>query len=436
MRRTLERARARLALAALLRSATWAIVAAAVLGAALVAGVRLGALPFPADGRLFGLPAAVWAIGGALVAGICVVVAAWRRTPGIAWTARVVESHFGLSERLSTSLELGERDDAVAEALRVDAELHARALDLRGFAAPRISRVQSWSSVAGLTLLAVACLAPLPRGGAAIEAGGAPAPTADAPDRGVGDPTRLPIIGDLPTMTVPETRASAGGPRADDRVAAAPDVMTQGDAGTTGAPRQTAALGQFAQTVPGDAQASVVERQRDDASDMLRASAEAAGRQQPPVAGAEPLAPSLRNDGSTNPSYGPASTRDQELRDYARRRESAAAPGGGGGEPVALADAAVAGDATAGYEDGGGGALPVPPEPSSDLDIPDVTDPSGRRVRVERLPDAPDQTGGDQTVTLVEFIGRDEPSVSRVPPALADLDLLRRYRSAAGGANQ
>lgn len=430
MRRTLERARTRLFLTALVRCSSWAFAGAALVGAGLVAATRLGVLPLPADGRWLGLPPAVAAVGAALLVAVGVAAAAWRRTPGLAGTARAVERHFGLSERLSTSLELGERRDAVAEALRADADARASALTLRGFAAPRVSRRQGWSLVAGSALLAAALLAPLSSGGAGVEAviGGEPGTGVGAAHG--GDLTRI-GIDDLLATVAGEAGANAREPRSDER-AGAQDVRTGGNAGVTGTSRETGVASQLTATAP----ANAVERQRDDVSDALRAAAEAAGLQQPPAVGTEPAAPSLRNDGSTNPSYGAASTRDQELRDYARRRESAAAPGGGGGEPVALADAAVAGDATAGYEGGGGEALPGAPQRTNELDIPDVTDPSGRRVRVERLPDAPDPTGLDQPAAWVEFVAGDEPRVSRPPSYPDDLDLLRRYRSLTGAGGQ
>ena len=429
MRRVLERARTRLFLAALVGCAGWALAAAALVGAGLGALTRLGVLP-PTDGRWLGLPSVGVALGAALLVAIGVGVAAWRLTPALAGAARALERHFGLAERLNTGLEPGGRRDAVAQALRADADAHASALRLRGFAPPRVSRRQGSSVAAGAALLAAALLVPLPSRseGTAATAGGVPG--TDVRSSGGGDPTRI-RIEDLLTSVLGEAGASAREPRSDESQDAR-DARTAGDAGVAGTARQTGAASLAAATAP----ANAVERQRDDVSEALRAAAESAGRQQPPLAGAEPAAPSLRNDGSTNPSYGAASTRDQELRDYARRRESAAAPGGGGGEPVALADAAVAGDATAGYEGGGGAVLPGTPGSTNELDIPDVTDPSGRRVRVERLPDAPDVAGLDQAAAWVEFVAGDEPRVSRPPSDPGDLDLLRRYRALTGAAGR
>ncbi|MBX3142062.1 MAG: hypothetical protein KF875_15005 [Trueperaceae bacterium] len=430
MRRTLERARARLFLTALVRCSGWALAGAALVGAGLVAATRLGVLPLPADGWWLGLPTVAAAVGAALLVAVGVAAAALRLTLGLAGAARAVERHFGLSERLSTSLELGERRDAVAEALRADADAHASALTLRGFAPPRLSRRQGAALLAGSALLAIALLAPLPSGAPGVDAviGGEPA-AGVAADHGA-DLARV-RIDDLLMTVAGEAGASAREARSDES-AGPRDGGTAGNTGVTGAERQTGVASLPATAAP----ANAVERQRDDVSDALRAVAEAAGRQQAPPVGTEPAAPSLRNDGSTNPTYGAASTRDQELRDYARRRESAAAPGGGGGEPVALADAAVAGDATAGYEGGGGEGLPGAPQRTSELDIPDVTDPSGRRVRVERLPDAPDLAGLDRTAAWVEFVAADEPRVSRPPSYPDDLDLLRRYRSLAGAVGQ
>src|SRR5690606_14112707 len=122
---------------------------------------------------------------------------------------------------------------------------------------------------------------------------------------------------------------------------------------------------------------------------------------------------------------------DQELREYARRREAGSNPGGGGGDQAALADAAVAGDATAGYEGGAGSVLPEAPADVTDVEQENVTDASGRRVTAERLPNAIDVPAADGPVGAADWGPSDEPPVAREPFTAADRDLLLRYHQPA-----
>lgn len=410
----LRRARARLLLAGLVRCAGWAAVAFAAAAAAVGAAVRW----YP------GVPTVPLLLAALGLAVVGAVVCGLRLTPDSVATARALERHFGLQERLSTSLEVAGRRGAMAEALREDAAAHARALDLAGFARPRLGRTQVAATACAAVLAGLAWLAPTGSGAGRLAQVAPDGPAAGATEA-VAAPrellTRLPAGAEL-TATAPAVDP-------DERTNARPS--TPRDGAGSAAPTASRAAATRAAATPPTLDVS------ESPSNVERGQAEAGTTLAPPAGEGPPSAPrdaaelpTARNDGSTNPQPQQAGTRDQELREYARHREAAADAGGGGGEPVAMVDAAVAGDATAGAGEGAGQPLPQPAAGGEELSMPDVTDPSGRRVTVERLPDDVDPTGLDAAPAAVSFASGDEPTVSRALETPANLELLRRYFTA------
>lgn len=420
MLKRLRKARTRLYLAELARASAWTLAVLALAASAFVLSSRL---------NLFTLPPLIAELAAVLVCAVAALVA-WRKTPDLPGTARAVERHFGLDERLSTSLELGGRHDALAEALRVDAEQHAEGLTLVGFGAPRLSRLQGWALAAAAVTTLVAMFVPLR----------SPSAPASATGQSTGAPGSAPATAQQEFVRQAVAQVQAAAPAS----SAAQDVRTNKGPGATRQPTEGGSPVPASATVAGasagavsDTTPTTVERVLDEVGAAVSGAPSSANRpaSATPLDGDAPL--SARNDGSTNPSYNQPSARDQELRDYGRRRELASNPGGGSGDPVAMVDAAVAGDATAGFEGAAGNTLPAGPGASLELDVPSVTDASGRRVRLERLPDDLDTTGIGAAPTWVEFVAAPEPIVSRPEAAAAaDLEFLSRYRTPSEAARE
>lgn len=384
-----------------------------VLWALWLSAVRMGLV----ERASLGWPA--WAVAAVLA----LLASAWmarRRTPGLGGVARMAERRLGLDERLSTALELGDRSDALALALREDTE--AKAADLvrpRELAPLRPGPAQAWSLAAGAAALAVALVAPLP---SARELSVERVPEGA---RGVvaGDTFIRQLLDD--PASILSTAAGGASSAAEPRQPTGRGGSSAGGAQEVGASTSTPIGALSAESVP------ATDARRPAAAGGSPEASQPAGAARADAPSELPLPPPLggRNDGGTNPGYPQASTRDQELREYARRQEAAA--GAGGGEPVAMVDAAVAGDATAGY--GGSEATPPPRAAGAtdDLAIESVTDPSGRRVRVERLPDelTPPAAGAAQEAAAWSPV--EEPLVTREATPVADMELLRRYHGAA-----
>lgn len=408
---TLRRARARLYLAALVRVGGWAGAAFAVFCAAVGVAAR-NAAHFPA------LPTVLVAFGAA---GAATLWAASRLTPDLTGTVRALDRHFELAERLSTSLEVTHRHDALASALRADAAARIAALDLRGFVRPRLRLAQAAALTVAVALVGWAWLGPAIGGAGPLAAERADAAAPSAPRALL---THLPASVEraaLPSSTQP------GAPRRGAREGAEQGAPPPGDgaARTTATPPAAAvapALPTTTTTPP-----AFIDRPQGEPG-TTSAAARAPGEERQAAGRDAAELPTARNDGSTNPRPEQASSRDQELREYARHREAAGDSGGGGGEPVAMVDAAVAGDATA---DLAGGAAPPPPGAgaAADLNVPDEADPAGRRVRVERLPDDPAGAGLDLPPPPVAFARTEEPAVTRARVDDADVEFLHRYRA-------
>lgn len=411
---TLRRARARLYVAALVRVGGWAGAAFAVFCAAVGVAAR-NAAHFPA------LPTVLVAFGAA---GAVTLWAAARLTPDLTGTARALDRHFELAERLSTSLEVTHRHDALAAALRADAAARIAALDLRGFVRPRLRLAQAAALTVAVALVGWAWLGPAIGGAGPLAAERADTAAPSAPRALL---THLPASVEraaLPSSTQP------GAPRREARQGAGQDAPRPGDgaARTTATPSAAAVAPALPTTTP----PTFIDRPQGEPG-TTPAAARAPGEERQAASRDAAELPTARNDGSTNPRPEQASSRDQELREYARHREAAGDSGGGGGEPVAMVDAAVAGDATA---DLAGGAAPPPPGAgaAADLNVPDEADPTGRRVKVERLPDDPAAVGLDLPPPPVTFALTGEPTVTRARVDDADVELLRRYRASGEGA--
>lgn len=342
---------------------------------------------------------------------------AWRRTPDLPATARLAERHFGLDERLSTSLEV-DALNPLAAALRRDAQAHAAQLRPRRLVRLRPTLRQASALLGGATLLLLSLLLPLPAASARLLAGPAarPVPPAGAAGTALAAPE---FLRQLPVATAQEARAATAvqpSTRQPATTPAAPAAVAGTDASQRATVRDAPAL-----EAPSGEQPRQLERQAGSDPALPGAPRGDAAGEPPPAA----AAPTARNDGSTNPTYGQASSRDQELREYAKRREATASPGGGG-DPVALADASVAGDATAGYDQAGAPPPPAPQAAADELDVGGVTDADGRRVTLERLPDQPGAVEAG-TPGVTAWTQRTEPPVARRPLGAADIQLLRRY---------
>lgn len=364
-----------------------------------------------------------------VTAAAAVAAATFRRTPSLVDAARALERLLPLEERLSTSLAVEGRADPLAVALRHDAAELAGSVSLRGLLRPRVNRAQFvtlavvallaggavlWPTLTGAPQLATGsgdgAVEPsghaadyaliLPRAGADATADGAPAAAAVREARRPEAPLR---------EATPSGTGAASAPR--------------GTAGTTADARAVAAAREVDSPLLGEVADAAASQGRRDGAAPNRPSGDT-----PP--------PSARNDGGTNPRYDQAAGRDQELRELARRREAAGDSGGGSGEPIAMVDASVAGDATAADGDGSGTPLPLPGQGRDEVSVPTITDPSGRRVRLERLPEDVDLSGLYAADGQLEFRTAQEPTVSRERVSVDESDLLRSYREAlqaAGG---
>lgn len=410
----LRAARRRLLLARLLRAWAQALAVLAWVGALLLLTARLApTLPLPAPWH------AALALALALAAGALI---AWRGAPDLSAVARLAERRFALDERLSTSLELAGRRDPVAQALHADAEAAAARVEPARLAPLLPGRGVGAALLSGVLALAGAVL--LPGFGAAEPPSALSARTDGAPAAPEA------FVRELLDRHAPE--AAGAGPALTTSTASAPR-----EAGArTAAARSTAApvtsASPTARSATSASEAALVERAGEARGAELVTGAGATSDAAPPAGEASRL--DARNDGSTNPSYAAASARDQELREYARRRQAAGDPGGGGGgDQVAMADAAVAGSATAGFEGEGALALPAAPDRSDALELPAITDASGRRVTLDRLPDELAPVVSGAAPGALAWPGLEEPPVSRDALSPADVELLRRYH-APGGA--
>ncbi len=408
----LRAARRRLFLHALLRHLAGALAVAAWGIALLTASSRLWPATF---GSWWLVP---WAGAAALVLAVLFAVRlAGRRTPDLVGVARRAERRFGLDERLSTSLELQEGEGALVSALHADAESAAQRLDPRQLTSLRPTPLLTTALVAGLLASVGAGLLP--------ERTEASAPTAAAggAEQGVtaDGGAFIQELLDLHAPSVTTAPAGAQSATATQREATVAGTAAQPSGG---APNQQASVGSGLATAP----AALVERASDASGDAVQASAAGRTADAAPPAEEAPRA-QVRNDGSTNPSFAAASSRDQELREYARRRQVGSDPGGGGGgDQVAMADAAVAGSATAGL--GGEEAALLPVVEGGDapaLELPAVTDVSGRRVTLERLPDDVTAAVSANAPSGLNWPAMEEPPVRREALGSDDLDLLRRY---------
>lgn len=429
MLQLLNRVRVRLALRTFVRMVAMCVVGVAVSATAL-ALLRWPAVPVPE-----------WLIGPqavGLAMAACVAVSgvlAWRRTPGLVEAARVVERRVDLAERLSTSIEFADSSDPLAVALRSDAEARTADLDPRRVV-PIVPgrRLTAWL----VSCVVVASAAQfLPRSAVRTVDTAAVSPvsvgeTATAEgndfiqqllDASAQVPSVPPPVARRNALSDSELQASSPQTRS---IATDQAPATTGQAATVAA----GAVSSLEQTATSAVSAQLVDRAADLGGALTAA--------QPPSSAPAVTAPATevsrvdpRNDGTTNPNYNQAAARDQELREHARRRQAGSNPGGGDGDQVAMADAAVAGSATAGFESQGGlDALPSPADGApNNLNLPDITDSSGRRVTLERLPDVvvdalpgwlPGTTGWAPGI---------EPVVTHDVMLQHELELLRRYNT-------
>lgn len=438
MLQLLSRVRRRLTLRTFVRAVAACFVGLAGLLVALLLLVWLGA-------AVPGWLASPLSWGAALVLAVAACAgAAWRRLPTQLDAARVVERSAGLAERLSTSVEVAGRPDPLAVALRADAEERLRGVEARRVVPLTLGRGTSRWLLGSLSVLAavvgVVRLVPPPQ----VVAGGVGARP------GVGELSEGTVQGadfiqQLLATSTPEVRPSTANTS---RRNALPDDELQALATQQGgaqerpagtsvqqAPAVSGAAVAPDRTVTAAMEANLVDRAVDLGPVTGAAQPQSSAPPATPPGGeAVPLSP--RNDGTTNPSYNQAAVRDQELREYARRRQAGGGPGGGDGDQVAMADAAVAGSATAGFD--GGGAGEPPPLPGAgdpeELDLPDITDSSGRRVTLERLPDLAVDVPLGWLPGSGDWSPGVEPAVSHELVLETDLDLLRRYNTP--GADQ
>ncbi len=413
----LRAARRRLFLRSLLRALAGALALLAWGAALLTAAARLW------PGTYLGRWPDPWLGVAALAIAVTTAVAlAVRRTPDLAGVARRADRHFGLDERLSTSLESRGRQGALASALHADAETAAQRVDPRGLAPLRPGPVMAAALLTGLLAAVGAAWLPERTAGsapaaAALEGKGGTAAAGGAFIQELLD-LHAPESATAPAGTEPSNTASreAAGAGATERAPGA-------------APGQRASVG----SAPATSQAALVERTTDASGAAMDAPAAGRTADATPPADEPPRA-QVRNDGSTNPSYAAANSRDQELREYARRRQAGSDPGGGGGgDQVAMADAAVAGSASAGF--GGEGeapALATAGRSAAALELPGVTDVSGRRVTLDRLPDEVAAVVSANAPSGLSWPRLEEPPVRRPALSPEDLDLLRCYHRPEG----
>lgn len=434
MLQLLNRVRVRLALRTFVRMVALCVVGVAVSATAL-ALLRWLAVPVPE--WLIGLPA----VGLAMAACVAVSgVLAWQRTPGLVEAARVVERRADLAERLSTSIEFAESSDPLAVALRSDAETRSADLDPRRVVPIMPGRrLTSWL----VGCVVVASAAQLLPGSAvrAVDTASAVSPVSVRESATAEGNDFIQQLLDAsvqsPSVPPPATRRNA---LSDSELQASSlqtrSITTDQAPATTGQAATVAAgtASSLEQTATGAVSAQLVDRAADLGGALTAA--------QPPSSAPAATAPATevarvdpRNDGTTNPNYNQAAARDQELREHARRRQAGSNPGGGDGDQVAMADAAVAGSATAGFESQGGlDALPSPAEGAkNDLNLPDITDSSGRRVTLERLPDVVMEALPGWLPGTTAWAPGIEPVVTHDVMLLHELELLRRYNTPETG---
>ena len=392
-------------------------------------GARVGlALPGWVSGWVTWLVAAsVLALTSAFVA--------WRRAPTLLAVARLADHRLGLAERLSTSLEVEGRTDALALRLRADAEAHAERVRPAALVSPGPTRTAvvwlAGAALFGAGKFVLPLGVPADRVAAAEVAGQEGAVT--------GAPTANAFIRDLLTEAAPrpvttpvERRNALSDEQLQELSVRGPSEATARPAGQVSAAGVPVAPLSVAEQQALDPEARLVDRPA--ATDPVTAAADAAPGASAARAG-DPNAPlsvvDPRNDGTTNPNYNQAAARDQELREYARRREAGQGPGGGDGDQVAMADAAVAGSATAGFEDAAAEGAPMPaPAAQSELSLSDMTDSSGRRVALERLPDEIDAVPADWRPQVAAWAPLTEPPVSHDLMLASETELLQRYYGA------
>lgn len=415
LKQTRQRYRLQLFLSTLARS----LAVLASLLACLLLGARFG-LPDLLGTR----PAALMLAALAPAAVLFSLWFAWRNTPGLPAIARQADLHFGLEERLSTSLEAALLQDetpgplarALRAALHSDAEsaaaqvIPARLVPLKLPAGPGFWLAGSLLALTLLQLRQADDWLLLPRFTAAdsethaqqAQAGPQAQPLAGLPDTGTARADQEASDAAHPPA---HERQSAAGPASANEAAAAGDVpVPEPGAGATS--------------------------ERTAGPTTQDTAAAGAG---PPGPAAPETVPA-RNDGATNPAYGPAPARDQELREQARRQqERAGNPGGGGGDQAALADSSVAGDATAGFEGNQDGVLPETAGAGAELSLPDAASAAGDRIRVE-LPPETSLSGVTETpLGTFSWNTSDEAAVIRNSGEIraADRALLQRYHSLA-----
>jgi hypothetical protein len=424
MLRRLRQIRRRWRLRIFLHALAFLLALLASASAAMLLGARLN-LPFLTEPRW-----PVLALAAVLALPLA-VLQAWRRTPDLQATARRADLHFGLDERLSTSLEnagqepAGPLATALRRALRADAEAAAQKLVPARFAPLKLPAGLGWWLAC--SLLAVALLQ-LRQGGEylllpAPAATTAPGVTGAGPATG-GEAARDAALEAAQQQLLARMLEQAPSEEAEQ----AGSVQT---AGSSQGREQTAApAGQAAgpegQLTEGEPETATAEAARPaDATPgegTDRPAAEAATR---------PDAGPGRNDGSTNPAYDQAAARDQELREQARRQQERAGNPGGGGDQAALADSSVAGDAAAGEGSNAAAVLPAMTETALELELPGQVNAAGERISIELPPEADETAVTETTLERVSWSRLPESALVREQVRPAERALLQRYHAPA-----
>lgn len=437
MLRRLKQTRQRYRLQLLLTSFAGSLAALVSVGALLLLALRfisgwsaLVAAPVLVFGAV---PRAVLLAAGLLALAFS-CWRAWRYTPTLLETARRADLHFRLGERLSTSLETAEPEEAASEllaALQADAEAAADRVIPAAIAPLKLPAALGWwlagSLLAGALLQLRQAdgflLLPTPSRVATTDSSSA---AALADSAALQNELLSQLLDQLPDE-LPERGIAEGqaGESAQRRDGQQPDPQQAGAADPQQATREATA---------GDPDATTATRvdQARDAAAAQPAEADSAAPPGQAAANAAPAETSARNDGSTNPSYGPDATRDQELREQARRQQQRAGnPGAGGGDQAALADSSVAGDATASFEGNEAGVVPDTAEQGGELSLPDQVNIKGDRIEVELPPEvrttlptdpAPDTISWSKQTGMSLLGGREELRAG-------DRELLQRYHA-------
>jgi hypothetical protein len=392
--------------------------------------LQLSAVAVLQAGNAFPLRALLPAV---LLAFSCGFWRAWRQTPTLQEAARRADRHFGLAERLSTSLEAAastagqQPASELLQALHADAEAVADRVIPEAIAPLKLPATLGWwltCSLLAFSLLQLRhadsfLLLPAPGRPPVTGAGVAADPAADVTD--LHNELLAQLLNQPPGRPAAEPEADRSEQRSEGQP---PGPQERGSAKHS--PAEAADDGT---AVERDAAgATRVDRAGDAAAQD--AEAETAARS-PAEAAAPSEAAAARNDGSTNPSYGPDATRDQELREQARRQQQKAGnPGAGGGDQAALADSSVAGDATAGFEGNEAGVIPDTAEQGGELSLPDQVNSSGERIEVELPPEARATEVGEAAGITISW--NRQPAVTlegREELRPADRELLQRYHS-------